>query len=865
MSAVRPLSARRPLVWAWWLPLGAIGMVVGQSAAAWHATASVALAAALLFACPAVWLRHRRAGTVASLLAGAALIGATQVASSEASRGAHADGFREGPTEVAGRIVAARPQRARGAARAVTLDLVSTEDRPPLARGQRARITLWSTSRDWHVGDAVRGRVATLRVPRGFCNAGADGYARAMWRQGVLATGSAGSDRGWSADGEESRRHDLEALLASARQRIAAALGRAVSDVGARAVLAALIYGDQSDVPDDLRRAYARTGTTHVLSVSGLHIAVVAGVCFATSRRLLARWPWLATRVLVVRPAALAALLPATLYALLSGGAVATMRSLVMAALGLGGVALLRRTALWSALAMAAIVLCASDPGVAGDASFQLSFVAVAGLVAAGRRWESWRAARRTRWLDASTVAGRAGASVVGAVVAALAAGLATGPITAYHFGTIATLGVLANLVVVPLVGTAALLAALCGAALLPLSIRAAEAMFVLASWCVIPANAFVTWLAPSPWCALDVTLASLLDVACVMTPLAALVASPGMLRRGLLTVAGLALVLRSGQAIVTALEPVLEVRFLDVGQGDAILVRLPGGDATVLVDGGGLGGAVDPGERVVVPVLRRSGVTRVDAVALTHPHFDHYGGLAAVVNTMPVREFWSSGRVAGQETFRALLATLEAHGIGRRTLFAGERPLSVAASALRAIHPAASLRDASDNDASLALRVVYGASRVLLTGDLQAPGEAALLRSSPDVTATVVKVPHHGSRTSSTRALVAGAQPVVAVASLGRNNRFHFPAREVRERWRRAGARWLATGDAGEVAVRSDGQLETVTTCRQDAAGPDPSADGAVVAAAAGGAPAPADLAAASRASWRRALSIWLKRNESS
>ncbi|MFN8600870.1 MAG: DNA internalization-related competence protein ComEC/Rec2 [Candidatus Binatia bacterium] len=861
----RPLSARRPLPWPWWLPLLAVGLVVGQTAAGWHAAATAAICAGVALSCPALWLRHRRAGTALALVAVAAGMGTAQVARSDAAREAYAAAFASGPVQLVGRIAAVRPQRARDGTGAVALDLVLTTDASPVRRGRRVRVTLWSTGREWRVGESVRGRLATLRVPRGFCNTGADGYARAMWRQGVVATGSAGSDRGWEVVDAARPWLDLEAALATARRRIAAALEHAVSDRASRAVLAALIYGDQGEIPQALRRAYARTGTAHVLSVSGLHIAVVATACFAVARRLLARWPWLAARILVVRPAALAALLPASLYALLSGGAVATLRSLVMAALSLGGVVLLRRAELWTALAAAAIVLCVLDPGVAADPSFQLSFVAVAGLVAVGRRWDAWRAASGGRWLDPSTTRGRVVGAVAGGVVAALAAGIATGPITAYHFGTIATLGVLANLVVVPLVGTLGLLTALAGTVLLPFSGAAAGALFVAASWCVGPADVFVEWLAPSRWCALDVALASPLDVACLTVPLAALAASRGPLRRGLVALACAVLLLRAGQALVVALEPVLEVRFLDVGQGDAIVVRLPGDGATVLVDGGGLAGALDPGERVVVPVLRRAGIAALDAIALTHPHFDHYGGLASVIEALPVREFWSSGRRADNATFRALSDTLDAHAILRRTLRASDRPLGAAASALRVVHPGESLHDTSDNDASLALLVTHGASRVLLTGDLQAPGESALLRASPGVAATTVKVPHHGSRTSSTRALVARVQPGLAVASLGRSNRFHFPASEVRERWRRGGARWLETGEAGEVVLRSDGQLETVTTCDQDPAVPEPSAERALLADPEVDEPVPSALAAASRASWRRALSIWLKRNASS
>jgi competence protein ComEC len=816
MRAARPLSARRPLPWAWWLPLLALGLVAGQNAGSDMGAAPVSLCAAVATACPALWLRHRRAGSAVALMATAALFGAAQAWWFEAARAARAASFVGGPSELRGRIVGLRAQQARDGARALTLDLRLTSDASSVAAGERVRVTLWRTSRDWQVGELVRGRVGALRVPRGFCNDGSDGYARAMWRQRVLATGSASSDRGWTVLAEAAFASDLSATLQRAREVIARGLARAVADPDARGVLAALVYGDQSGVSVDLRRAYARTGTAHVLSVSGLHIAVVAMSCFALSRRLLAWWPWLALRVQVVRPAALLALAPASLYALLSGGAIATMRSLVMGTLALGGIVLLRRADLWTALAAAALLLCLDDPGAAQDPSFQLSFIAVAGLVGIARRWERWRRTRSTRWLDPLHPAGRWIGSAAGAVVAALAAGLVTGPITAYHFGSVATLGVLANLVVVPVVGSLALLAALVGTALLPLASGLSDLLYVAAAWCVMPANAFVVWLAAKPACALDVALASPLEVACVLVPVAALVAPAGALRRVLIGMSCVLLVVRAGETVAGRVWPQLEVHFLDVGQGDAILTRFPAGAAALLVDGGGLGGALDPGERVILPALRRGGIATLDAIALSHPDFDHYGGLAAVVASVPVQEFWSSGRGSAKARFVALTDVLAVRGVALRKLVAGERALRAGDTVARAVHPAAALRDANDNDASLVLQLVYGSSRVLLSGDVQAPGEAALLRKAPDVASTILKVPHHGSRTSSTRALVARTQPAIAVAQLGMNNRFHFPAQEVRVRWQRAGARWLDTARAGAIVVRSDGQLETVETCRQ-------------------------------------------------
>ena len=175
---------------------------------------------------------------------------------------------------------------------------------------------------------------------------------------------------------------------------------------------------------------------------------------------------------------------------------------------------------------------------------------------------------------------------------------------------------------------------------------------------------------------------------------------------------------------------------------------------------------------------------------------------------------------LAAAETFEGVVHMGKRVRFGdRRDLVAGDRPLATGRDgALRVLHPPGTARDSRGNDASLVLLLDYGATSLLLTGDLEARAEASLLRRTGDPSATIVKVPHHGSRTSSTQALLAAARPGVAVAMLGADNRFGFPAPEVRARYRSVGAAWRQTDRDGAVAIVSDGQLERVTTCRASA-----------------------------------------------
>jgi competence protein ComEC len=249
-------------------------------------------------------------------------------------------------------------------------------------------------------------------------------------------------------------------------------------------------------------------------------------------------------------------------------------------------------------------------------------------------------------------------------------------------------------------------------------------------------------------------------------------------------------------RAHAAARRGLLEVVFLSVGQGDSTLLRLPDG-AAVLVDGGGdPSGRGDPGRRDVLPILRDAGVRRLWLAALSHPHPDHLSGLVSVASELPVEQL-----ATGPLPAELPLPVAREH----RVLRSGDL-LERAGVRFRALGPPPGAEAWSENDASLVLRVEHGRVAILLLGDVEQEGEAALLAGGAPLAAQVVKVPHHGSRTSSSSDLVAATRPQVAVISLGRRNRFDFPAPEVVARWEAAGARVLRTDD-GAVRFLSDGE----------------------------------------------------------
>jgi competence protein ComEC len=233
-----------------------------------------------------------------------------------------------------------------------------------------------------------------------------------------------------------------------------------------------------------------------------------------------------------------------------------------------------------------------------------------------------------------------------------------------------------------------------------------------------------------------------------------------------------------------------------------------------MVIDGGGFASEdFEVGQAILAPFLWNRKIGRVDILVMSHPQLDHYGGLRFLVERFSPREFWFNGEQAQGERFQRLLSALDRAGVTRRVLCRETPEMHLAQVRVHVLHPPCQPAGFDTNNASLVLRLSYGGIDLLFTGDIEAEGEHALLSANSTLASEILKVPHHGSRTSSSKAFVQAAAPQVAVASLGEHNRFAFPAAEVVQRYAEQGSWFLRTDQAGAVTMVSDGRSYRVET----------------------------------------------------
>ncbi len=662
-------------------------------------------------------------------------------------------------------------------------------------------------------GDTVRA-LASLSPPYRFWNDGTGDPRPGAARRGVLLSGSTDDvivvRRGFGVTSLIDRaRHRL-------RERIIETFPIETSPMAR-----ALVLGED-DLASDDQRAFRKSGLAHLLAVSGMHLVLVVVGFVAALRMLLVRIPRLAARGFdASRLAALAGVPIAWMYADLAGGSGSALRAAWMCSVLLLAHTLGRRSTPWRALGISLVVMALLDPLVIFDLSFVLSALATAGILLLAAPIEA-RMSRSAPWLPAL---------VAKPLATTLAATISCAPVLALMAPDLPLGGLVANVVAVPIGEAAAL--PLCLVHGLLFAWPAAESGCAVAASGALQLVRVIARVFSST--ALGIPAPTSEQVAAMAAMGLGLVLAVRSPRRVLLAGALALVVLEVVARSRGSPHDVLRVTFLDVGQGDSALIDFPDG-SSMLVDGGGLvGSPVDVGERAVLPLLAARRRSAIDVVVLSHPHPDHYLGLDPVLARVPVKELWDTGQgeaeappssspspspsapsSSSSTSAVAVLDRARARGVAVRrpsdvcgTHMFGAARVDVLAPCPRFVD------DRNPNDNSFLLRIRLGERAFLLVGDAEREEEAEAVQRS-DLRADVLKVGHHGSRTSSSSAFLEAVKPRVAVISCGVRNRFGHPHRATLDALRTANTRVLRTDRAGSVVITTDGQSLEVRTMRE-------------------------------------------------
>jgi competence protein ComEC len=564
----------------------------------------------------------------------------------------------------------------------------------------------------------------------------------------------------------------------------------------------ALVLGENDLSPDD-DRAFRASGLSHLLAVSGMHLVLVLAVAVRTVEALLARYQAWACRTDVGRIAAAVGVPVAWIYAELAGGGGSTCRAAWMATAALAARAFGRRTDPVRAFGLSIGAMTTDEPLVAFDLSFLLSAAATGGLLVfstpLGRALSAWTPAK----------------PVAKPVATTLAASIPCVPVLAWFAPTVPLGGVVANLLAVPLGECAALPLCLVHAVLAWWPSAERGCAVVASGTLVLVERIARGFSAPAITPQIPQPTSWQLVVVALALTWGALDAT----RQWAKWLAALSVLLALEIAAIRAGAPRGELRitFLDVAQGDASIVDLPNGEA-MIVDGGGLvGSPIDIGTRLLAPEFRARRRRSVLAAVLTHPHPDHFGGFVTGLGAIGIAAFWDNGQGEGERlggAYASMLDALRARGVPivRPRQLCGEH--DVGGARLEVLAPCPSYSsDQGLNDNSFVLRFSYGKRAFLLVGDAEREEEEKLLAEQrPHLIADLLKVGHHGSRSSSSPEFLQAVAPHDAVISVGARNRFGHPHAETMTSLQDAGIRIWRTDRDGAVIAATDGRSVSVS-----------------------------------------------------
>ena len=640
----------------------------------------------------------------------------------------------------------------------------------------------------------IRGR---LELPQGQRNPGEFDYRKYLAAYGIRGCVTVSHERNIQLVSRDNGSWLLGRVVYPLRSFIITCVNRTIGGQEG-ALLKGLLVGARGEIDQELRDAFAKVGVIHVLAVSGLHVGfvVLAVIVLLRMFRIPRTWRAIVTVAILI------------LYVYLTNQKAPVIRASVMAAVLMVGNVLERRTDVFNSLGLAALIVLIINPLDLFQAGFQLSFAAVAAILLLYRRLRFMFGKSLLRLQER-------GQSwkvyLIALFFVSLAAQLGTLPLTASYFNRIPVVSLVANLLVVPLVALIVMLGyitTICSVFWFGLAQIYANANWLLLNILIHVVN----WGAKLPFAYIEQATPSLGFVSLYYCGLA-LFAFYGQKRvRARLIILSLVLVNVIIWTEALSPRPGMTATFFDVGQGDAALIEFPNGK-NMLIDTGPCEERFNAAEKVIAPYLKRQGIKKIDVLLLTHSHADHIGGAPYLLRNFRVGRIVDSMTMTDSQVFKEIIFLADSVGVPLRMVRTGDTLNIHPATFISILHPSEAFVEQAErqpdqlNNASIVIRLLFGNSAFLLTGDAEKESEDLMLSYDAQLTADVLKVGHHGSSTSSTPSFIKAVDPDYAVISVGKYNRFNLPSDIVLRRLQLYGAEVIRTDENGAAVFWTDGR----------------------------------------------------------
>jgi len=683
------------------------------------------------------------------------------------------------------------------------------------------------------IGDKVYFK-SGIRSVRNFNNPGGFDFKRYMAFNGVSGTAYVAGDKIRVEQNEENI--EWKRLIENARKKFALLIENSAPS-GEAGVLKALVIGDQNSISPEIREDFNRTGTSHILSISGLHVGIVATVSFLFFNKLLSYFHLFLWNAWTRKGAAILSLLPVIIYGLLAGMSPSTQRAVIMVSVFLMSFFVEREQDAINTLAVAAMLVLTVHPPSLFLISFQLSFLSVYFIIL-GVNHTLYRKNKESNAEEGWRL--RLQRKIAAFFLVSFFATIGTLPVVMYYFNQVSLVGIAANCVAVPLIGFAVVSAGLLSFFIYPVSSLVSVWLIKASSLILGVSLEFIKYFAKLPFAAIKTVTPSFFEIAwyylLLGTVFAILQGTDGknerkrdgsvferIKLRGPFIV--IVLLIIAGYADIwywldkRFLQEDLKVTVIDVGQGTSTLLELPGG-YNVIVDGGGFSDneIFDVGEKITAPFLWRNKIKSVDTLVLSHPDSDHLNGLLYIAENFNVKEIWSNGEAEDSFGYKRLVEIIKEKNIKMEDFNELRKNRVINGIMFNILYPEAGFKEKKEkwrkgDNSSLVLKAVFGSKSFLFTGDIKTKGEYDLVKTSGNsLKSTVLVVPHHGSKSSSTDVFIDTVDPEIAIISVGWKNRYKFPAPEVLERYKSRRCRILRTDENGAVMMSTDGKSLVVT-----------------------------------------------------